>query len=323
MMRRISSALLTAALALAAISTHAQGYPNRAVKLIVGSAAGSTPDLAARLIGQKISEKWQVPIVVENRPGVSGTLASDFVAKSPADGYTLLFADSSSWAINPHLNNKLPYDPLKDLAPVAEIAIFPMFLAVSSALPVKSVSELVAHAKKHPGKLNYGSVGNGSIHHISGEIFKSIAGVSITHVPYKGPSQVAVAMMGGEVDMGFMGYTAAAQGVAAGKIRILGIGTARRTPAFPDLPTLTESGVSDFAIYATAGILAPAGTPSDIVKKIHVEATAAAKTTEVAARFAALGVILESGTTAQFGKVMRNEHEKYRQLVKVSGAKMD
>ncbi|MDB5875282.1 MAG: hypothetical protein JWQ07_4724 [Ramlibacter sp.] len=322
-MSPIARILLTVALVFATAGAHAQAYPARAVKFIVGSAAGSTPDLAARLIGQKLSDKWQVPVVVENRPGVSGTIASDLVAKSPADGYTLLFADSSSWAINPHLNSKLPYDPLKDLAPVAEIAVFPMFLAVSSALPVKDIRELVAYAKKNPGRLNYGSVGNGSIHHISGEIFKSIAGVDITHVPYKGPSQVVVGLMGGEVNMGFMGYTAAAQGVAAGKIRLLGIGTPRRAPAFPDLPTVAESGLPGFAMFATSGILAPAGTPPDVVEKIHDEATAAARSTEIAARFAALGVILETGSTAQFGALMRTEHDKYRQLVKTSGAKID
>lgn len=313
---------MTAVLA-ACQAAMAQGYPSRPVKFVVGSAAGSTPDVVGRLMAQKITENLGTPVVVDNRPGASGTLASDAVAKASADGYTLLFADSSAWAINPHLFSKLPYHPLKDLVPVVEVGILPMFLVVNGSLPVTSLQQLMAHAKKMPGKLSYGSAGNGSIHHISAELFKFMGGVDITHVPYKGAAQVGMALMSGEVDMAFMGYTAATQGVSAGKVRILAIGTAQRLPAFPNVPTLAESGLPGYQMYATAGLLAPAGTPPEVIKKMHDAAAAAATSSELAARFSAVGVGLRVGSSAEFGAVIRSEYEKFGRLVKLSGAQVD
>lgn len=321
--RNLMNMIAMTALLAACQAATAQGYPSRPVKFVVGSAAGSTPDVVGRLMAQKITENLGTPVVVDNRPGASGTLASDAVAKAPADGYTLLFADSSAWAINPHLFSKLPYHPLKDLVPVVEVGILPMFLVVNSALPATSLQQLMAHAKKMPGKLSYGSAGNGSIHHISAELFKSMGGVDITHVPYKGAAQVGMALMSGEVDMAFMGYTAAAQGVSAGKVRILAIGTAQRLPAFPNVPTLSESGLPGYQMYATAGLLAPAGTPPEVIKKMHDAAAAAATSSELAARFSAVGVGLRVGSSPEFGAVIRSEYEKFGRLVKLSGAQVD
>lgn len=301
----------------------AQGYPNKPVRFVVGSAAGSTPDVVARLVAQKMTEDLGTPVIVDNRPGASGTLASDAVAKAAGDGYTLLFADSSAWAINPHLFSKLPYDPRKDLVPVVELGILPMFLVVNASVPATNLQQFIAYAKKSPGKLSYGSAGNGSIHHISAELFKSMSGIFVTHIPYRGAAQVGTAVMAGEVDMAFMGYTAAAQAVNYGKVRILAIGTAKRLPAFPKLPTLAESGLPGFEMYATAGILAPANTPPDIIKKMHDAAAAAAKTSELTARFAALGVGLRAGSTQEFGATIRAEYEKFGKLVKLSGAQVD
>ena len=235
----------------------------------------------------------------------------------------MLFADSSAWAINPHLFSKLPYDPRKDLVPVVEIGILPMFLVVNASLAATNLQQLIAHARKNPGKLTYGSAGNGSIHHISAELFKSKSATFVTHIPYRGAAQVGTALMAGEVDMAFMGYTAAQQGVSTGKVRILAIGTAQRLPAFPALPTLSESGLPGFEMYATAGLLAPANTPPEVIKKLHDAAANAARSNDLTARFTALGVGPRVGSTADFGLVMRTEYDKFRTLVKLSGAQVD
>jgi tripartite-type tricarboxylate transporter receptor subunit TctC len=314
--------LATAALGMGS-AAWSQAYPSKPVKFLLGSAAGSTPDLMGRLIAQKMTESLGVPVIIDNRAGASGTVASDAVAKSAADGYTLLFADSSAWAINPHLFSKLPYDPLKDFAPVVEIGILPMFLVVKASLPASTVQQLMDYAKKNPGKLTYGSAGNGSIHHISAELFKSKSGTFVTHIPYRGAAQVGTGLMAGEIDMAFMGYTAATQGVSTGKVRIVAVGTSQRLDAFPSLPTLAESGLPGFEAYATAGLLAPANTPADVVKKLRDAAAGAAKSGDLLARFAALGVGLRVGSTAEFGAVIRAEYEKFRKLVKLSGAQVD
>lgn len=323
MIFRILMKAAVVAATLISCGASAQAFPSRPVKFVVGSAAGSTPDVVGRLIAQKMTEELGTPVVIDNRAGASGTVASDAVAKAPADGYTLLFADSSAWAINPHLFSTLPYDPRKDLVPVVEIGILPMFLVVNAALPATSLQQLIAHARKNPGKLTYGSAGNGSIHHISAELFKSKSGAFVTHIPYRGAAQVGTALMAGEVDMAFMGYTAAQQGVSTGKVRILAIGTAQRLPAFPALPTLSESGLPGFEMYATAGLLAPASTPPDVIKKLRDTAANAVSSSELTARFTALGAGPRVGSTADFGMVMRAEYDKFRTLVKLSGAQVD
>lgn len=305
-------------------ATQAQTYPVRPVRIIVGSAAGATPDVFIRILAQRLTEKWGgVPVVVENKPGASGTLAADAVAKSPPDGYTLLFADSSSWAINPHLYRKLPYDPARDLVPVLQVGRLPMFLVARSSLAVNSVSALVALARRQPGKLTYGSAGNGSIHHLSGELFKSTAGIDVVHVPYKGASQVGVALMANEIDLAFMGYTAASQGIASGKVRLLAIATDKRSATFPDLPTLAESGMPGFAMAATAGMMAPARTPPDLVDRLQSAMAQAAARPETAAQLAELGVLPEPSSTVQFAATVRAELERFGRLVKLSGAHVD
>ena len=195
-------------------------------------------------------------------------------------------------------------------------------MVVNAALPAINLQQLIAHARKNPGRLTYGSAGNGSIHHTSAELLKSKSGTFVTHIPYRGAAQVGTALMAGEVDMAFMGYTAAAQGVSTGKVRILAIGTAQRLPAFPALPTLSESGLPGFEMYATAALLAPANTPPDIIKKLH-DAANAARSADLTARFTTLGVGPRVGSTADFGLVMRAEHDKFRTLVKLSGAQVD
>ncbi len=301
----------------------AQTFPSQPIKLVVGSSPGATPDVIARLVARKLSDRWKVQVYVENRTGASGTLASDQVAKSAPDGYTFLLADSSSWAINPHLYKKLPYDPERDLVPVIQFGTLPMFLMAKEAVPAKTTQDLIVHARKAGGAMTYGSAGNGSIHHISAELFKSQTGVTLMHVPYRGVGPLAVALMAGEVDVAFMGYTSAEPGIQAGKIKMLAVGTDKRVASFPDLPTVAEGGLPGFSMYASVGILAPKGTPADIVAKVHAAAAAAVMSADIRGRLFAMGISVAPINPAQFDTSMKAEREKYAKLVKLSGAKVD
>ncbi len=300
-----------------------QTYPTKAVKFVVGSSPGATPDVIARLVGKKLADGWNVPVVIENRTGASGTLAAEQVATSAPDGYTYLLADSSSWAINPHLYSKLPYDPDRDLAPVIQFGTLPMFLMVKSSLPVKTTQELIAYGRKAGNALTYGSAGNGSIHHISAESFKSLSGLTPVHVPYRGVGPLAIGLMGGEVDFAFMGYTTAQAGLEGGKLRMLAVGTDKRVAPFPELPTVAEAGLRDFAMYASVGILAPAGTPADIVEKVNAAAAAAVTSADIRGRLFAMGITVQPLTAAQFNVSIKAERQKFARLVKQSGAQAE
>ena len=301
----------------------AQTYPAKPVKFVVGSSPGNTPDVIARLVARKLSDSWGVQVYVENRTGASGTLASEQVAKSAPDGYTFLLADSSSWAINPHLYKKLPYDPDRDLTPVIQFGTLPMFLMVKAGVPAKTTQELIAHARKTGSSLTYGSAGNGSIHHITAELFRSQTGVTLMHVPYRGGGPLAVALMAGEVDMAFMGYTSAQAGIETGKVRMLAVGTDKRVAPFPDLPTVAEAGLAGFSMYASVGILAPAGTPTDIIAKVNAAATAAVSSADVRGRLFAMGITVAPISAAQFDTSIKAERLKFAKLVKLSGAQVD
>ncbi len=303
----------------------AQQFPTKPVKLVVGSAAGATPDVFARIVAHKLSDAWNgSSVIVENKSGAAGTIAADYVAKSPADGYTILFSDNSAWGINPHLFSQLPYDPLKDLSPVVQVGILPLFLVVKKGVPATNVEELIAYAKKNPGKLHYGSAGPGSIHHLTGEMFKSMAGVDLVHVPYRGAPQMGTALLAGEIEMGFMGYTGAAAAIAKDKARMLGISTERRVAHYADVPTIAESGVLNFSISANVGMMVPVGTPPEVIQKISSAATEAVKSIDVAAKLATLGIMpTPSSTSLQFSQVVKADYEKFGRLVKQSGTKVD
>lgn len=301
----------------------AQPYPSKPVRFVVGSPSGTTPDVVARLIGQKLSESWGNPVVVEARAGAAGVVASEFVAKSPPDGYTLLFSDNSSWSINPHLFARIPYDPLKDFTPVIQAGILPMFLAVVPSLPVSTLSELLDYARKNPGKLSYGTAGNGSIHHITTELLKTMAGVDIVHVPYKGSGQSAAALLAGEIQFAFSGYTSVAQPFAAGKLRILAVSTAQRSPLLPNVPTVAEAGLPGFDMSAPVGFNGPALMPRDLVAKLNAGIAAALATQEVNSKMAALGITVAPTTPEQFAGLIRAEYEKFAKLVRQSGARND
>lgn len=316
-------ATLPAALliALVPLTTWAQAYPSRPVKFVTGTASGGLPDVFARLVAQKMSENWG-QVIVENRPGAGYKIASELVAKSAPDGYTLLFGDSSVWAFNPHLFAKLPYEPLK-FVPVIQLARLPLFLVVPSSSSATNVTQLIAYAKQNPGKITYASSGIGSYHHIATEMFRWMAGIDIVHVPYKGAAQAGAALIADEIQMGFVSYTVVQQGVKSGQVRVLAISTGQRSAAFSDIPTVAEAGVPGHDMFSTQGIVAPPGTPREVIAKLHAGIAAAAAAPEVAQRIASFGVTVTTSSPEQFGAVMRTEYDKFAPLIKLSGARTD
>ncbi len=321
-MRRLLLILGIGLCVLAPARALAQAYPSKTVRIIVGTSPGGSPDVFARLIAQKMSKSWGT-VVVENRIGANGNIAAEMVSKSAPDGYTAYICDSAIWAINPHLYAKVPYRPLEDFAGITTIATLPTFLTVHPSVPATTYAEFIAYAKKNPGKLSYASSGNGSIHHITTELFKSLAGIEMVHVPYKGMGQAAPALIAGDVQVAFSSYTAIAQFVKAGKVRMLASADGKRTPALPDLPTIAELGIPGFDMASMLGALVPAGTPRDIVARLNAGIVAAVASPEVNARISGFGVGVGTSTPEEFDALMRAEYDKYARLVKLSGAKLD
>ncbi len=317
-------ALRLAALAIAflAPSPAAAQYPARTVKVVVGTSPGGSPDVFARLIAQKMSESWGA-VVVENRIGANGNIAAEMVSKSAPDGYTAYICDSAIWAINPHLYAKVPYRPLEDFAGISTISTLPTFLTVHPSVPAATYAEFIAYARQNPGKLAYASAGNGSIHHITTELFKSLAGISMVHVPYKGMGQAGPALIAGDVQVAFSSYTAMAQFARAGKVRILASAEGKRTPVLPDIPTIAELGIPGFDMASLLGMLVPAGTPREAIEKLNAAVVAAVAAPEIREKMLGFGVGVGTSTPQQLDALMRAEHEKYARLVKLSGAKLD
>ena len=307
---------------LPALATAQGGYPSKPVRIIVGTSPGGSPDVFARIIAQKMSESWGT-FVVENRIGANGNIAAEMVAKSAPDGYTAYFCDSAIWAINPALYTKVPYNPLGDFAGITTVATLPVFLTVHPSVPANNYAEFIAYAKNNPGRLSYASAGNGSIHHITTELFKSLTGIQMVHVPYKGMGQGSQALISGDVQVAFTSYTAVAAFVKAGRVRILASADGRRTPALPDVPTIAELGLPGFDMASMLGALVPAGTPREIINRLNSGIIAAINLPEVNAKIAGFGVGITTSTPEQFDALMRAEHEKYARLVKLSGAKLD
>ena len=306
---------------LLAAQAGAQAFPNKPVRLLVGSAPGGILEVAARAIGNRLTERWGQPVLVEFRLGAAGSIAGDALAKSAPDGYTMLVAESGVWGISPHLVSKPPYDPRSDFAPVIQVGLLPVFLVVPSSVPAANVREFIAYARQNQGKLSYASGGVGSIHQLSAELFKSMAKVDILHVPYKGGGPAAAAVMSGEVQMAFTSYAGAQPGLGSGRLRMLGISTAQRAPTFPDVPTVAESGLPGFGINTTLGIIAPAATPKDIIARVHADVMSALAIPEVSRRISEAGLVVSPVPGEQFGAVIRSEYEKFGELVKLSGAR--
>jgi tripartite-type tricarboxylate transporter receptor subunit TctC len=311
------------AFSLTCLTAHSQSaYPNKAVRMVVPYPPGGPNDIIARLVAQKLTERLKQTFVIDNRPGATGLTGTDNVAKSPADGYTLLVS-ASVHVIYPALFNKVPFDPLKDFVGVTQLARTPLVLSVYPGFEPKSVRELIAEAKVKPGTLQYASSGNGSATHLSAEAFKSQAKIDVTHVPYKGSSPAMMDVMAGHVPIIFDSLGSTLPFVKSGKLRALAVTSATRSPAAPDLPTMAEAGLPGYDISTWFGLWAPAGTPKDVVEKIAAEVRQILRTPEVVQDLTTRGIEPVGSTPSEFAAYQVSETAKWARVVKDSGAKMD
>jgi tripartite-type tricarboxylate transporter receptor subunit TctC len=310
---------LTALMVLGAGAAQAETYPSRPIKLIVPWPAGGGVDTSARLIAQPLSERLGQPIVIENKPGAAGNIGTALAAKEKPDGYTLLQASLSPNAVNPHLYSNLGFDPVKDFEFVARVYTVPSFLVVPASSEAKSAQDLVAMAKKAPGSLDFGSGGVGSSQHLFGVMFNKAAGIDVVHVPYKGTSPAEAALVAGQVDFMLNPPTALAF-VSAGKLKALGVASPKRSAALPDLPTLDEQGIRNVYTSTFYGVMAPAGTPKEIVNRLNKEIVEILKTDDMRARLAKLAADPGTESPEEFKKFVIGEIERYGEIVKLSGA---
>jgi tripartite-type tricarboxylate transporter receptor subunit TctC len=317
MLRRFLAAVV---LAIAVPAAFAQSWPTKPVKIVVPFPAGGPTDVLTRAISERLTAQLGQPVVVENRPGAGGSIGADLVAKSAPDGYTLVMATSSTHSIGPYLS-KLPYDPLKDFAPVAWVGNATNLLTVSNTLGVSSVKELIELAKKDPGKLNYGTSGIGTISHLTSEQFANMAGIRITHVPYKGTQLVVPDLMSGQIALLFDNVMTALPHVRSGKLKALGISSAQRSPIAPDIPTIAESGLPGFESVVWFGVFAPAGTPRPIVERLNAELNKSLQEPVIRERFASLGFEPAGGTPAAFSAVMVRDAEKWSKVIREANVK--
>ena len=301
----------------------AQTYPDKPVRLIVPLSPGSAVDTLARIPAQQLGELWGQQVVVDNRVGANGIIGTEAAAKAPADGYTLLLTNDAALATSPALYPKLPYDPVRDFAPITLAASIPVILVAHASQPFTSVKELVDYAKANPGRLHYASGGNGSAQHVPMEMFKQAAGIDLVHVPYKGLAPAFNDVVAGQIPVMFAGLSNAPQHIKAGRIRALAIGSARRSSAMPDLPTMQEAGVAGFDYSAWAGFLAPAGTPAPIVRKVNADLAKVLALPDVRDKLTALGFELAPGTPAEFGELIKREIAKLAKVVKEAGIRVD
>ena len=315
--------LLAAALAALPMAAFAQGYPSKPIRFVVPYPPGGPLDTIARLLGQKVSEGVKQPVIVENKPGAGGNIGADFVAKSLADGHTILMGAVATHAINPTLYAKIPYDPVRDFAPITQVASTPNVLVVNPSLPVSSVAELITHAKANPGKLNFGSGSTGSAGHLAGELFNSLAGVQMTHIPYKGAAPAMQDLIGGQIHLMFDNLASSLTQVRAGRVKALAVTTAKRSSLAPELPTVAESGLAGFDISTWFGIFAPAGTPREAITRLHTEFTRALAAPDVREKMLNMGAEPVGNSPAEFAAFIRVEAEKYARVIKASGARVD
>ncbi len=314
-------AALGAALALAGFAAHAQDFPNRPVKILVPQTPGGASDALARIVGQKLSEKWKQPVVIENRPGAGGNVGMEAVANAPADGYTLLMSYVGTHAINGALYKKLPFDPEKDFAPVATVATLPFVAIARPDAAFKSVPELVAAARR--GNLTYGSAGNGSVNHLLGEMFNAAAGVKLTHVPYRGAAPALQDLLGGQINVVFTSLPSVAGVIKNGQVIPLAVTSAKRSSSFQSIPTIAEAGFKEFDVTPWFGLFAPAKVPADIVRRINADVNEALRARDVVEKFAGQGADPYPTQPQEFGAILRADIAKWGAVVRASGATVD
>ena len=304
-------------------SAQADAWPSKPIRLIVPFPPGGAADAVGRLYAEKLSEAFKQPVVVDNKPGAGTAIAAEAAAKAAPDGYTLSLAPAGQLTVLPHLNKKLPYDPVKDFAPVSLLASVPYVIGASASLPAANVRELVARAKAQPGKITYSSCGNGTICHLAGELFKSQTGTDLLHVPYKGSAPAVTALLGGEVDLAFDTLTVLAPQVKAGKVKALAISSRERSPLLPNVPTAIEQGLGHYEAASWFGLVVPAATPKDVVKRLNAELVRIAKLPEVQEKLAAQGLDTLSSSPDKFAELIREDYSKWGKVVQASGAKLD
>jgi len=313
-----------ALLGFAAATAIAQPYPTKPVKLIVPFPPGGAVDVYARIVQPALAESLGQTIVIENKTGASGMIGAESVAKGPADGYTVLVGNVATLAMNVGIYKKMPYDPVKDLAPVIQTVMVNYALVVNPAVPAKDVKELVAYAKSNPGKLSYGSSGSGSAQHMAAELFKAATGTDITHVPYKGTGALVGDLVAGHVSMAIADQASMMPQVKAGKLRALGVGGLKRSPEYPDIPTIAEAGsLPGFEAVAWQGIAVPVATPPDVVKRLHDAFAKAQDNPAIREKLIAAGLTPVGGTADDFGRYIRSEIAKWSKVAKDIGATVD
>ena len=310
---------------LAPVAATAQGaaYPGKPIRFVVPFPPGGGTDILSRALGQKMSQSLGQPFVIDNRPGAGGNIGADLAAKSPPDGYTLVMGQTSNLAVNPSLYAKLPYDPIRDFAPITLVTETPIVVVVAQSSPIKSVADLIAQAKAKPGTINFASPGNGTVGHLAGELFKKMAGVDLVHIPYRGATPALTDLIGGQINLYFASAPVAMPQIKGGRIRAIAVTSRTRSPALPEVPTLAESGLTGFDASSWYGLLAPAGTPRDIIAKLHAAATQAMKESDLKDSMTAEGGEPIGNTPEQFAAFIKSEGAKWAKVVKESGAKID
>lgn len=321
-LRRLLPALLACLPLMGAGEALAQDFPTKPLRIVVPFPPGGSADVLARTIGARLTEALGQPVLVENKPGAGGILGADTVAKAPADGHTMLFANTNI-AINPSLYKTLPYDTASAFAPVVLMVQVPNLLLVAEDVKAANVSELIALAKASPGRMNYASAGNGTFPHLAVELFKLQAGVSITHIPYRGAAPALNALLAKEVQVLSNDLVNAAQHVRTGKVRALAITGASRSPAMPEVPTMAEAGLKDYVAVGWQGIMVPAGTPGNVISRLNTEINKALADPALRANLTAQGLDVVGGTAQQFGDFVRSDTTRWRTAVEASGAKVD
>lgn len=322
-----SRAFLLSLLSLAALgplTAQAQSsFPNRPVKLVIPFPAGGSTDIIGRALAQQLSDLWGKQMVVDNRPGAGGSIGADFVAKAPADGYTLLLGHTGTMSVNPLIYPNLPYDPVKSFAPVSLVTLLPLVFAANASIEPKTVSEVIRYTQANPGKLNYGSAGNGSANHLAMEYFKMLTKTNIVHVPYKGTAPAVTDLLSNQVSLVMVGAATVLPHIQAGRVKVLAVASPKRLEVLPDAPTMSEAGLNNFDPSPWFGILAPAGTPPELVAKINADIVKVMGTEQSRKALASEGAVITTNTPQQFADLIKADLARWSKVVKDTGMKIE